>query len=211
MSSQVTDRRDALFSKLGMASDGYIIQPSYTDSVSEVFISFVLKSLDIIHVDARPRATEHIPSWVPDWTASYAAAPLQPEHKGNTSINFHYYSACLEKPASSFLETTDEAHNILNCKGYVFDVVDGVSHAEEQSWAGSAAPRPVSQPRSNKCAYADKAAIFDALWRSVVINQEENGDTSSPTTGLVLADNFRAANARLAAVAAATEIRLALF
>jgi hypothetical protein len=68
MSPQVTDSRDFLFAKIGMASDGYIVKPTYTEPVHEVYTHFVLdhinetNSLDIIYFDARPRTIPHIPS-----------------------------------------------------------------------------------------------------------------------------------------------------
>lgn len=213
MSSQVTDPRDALFSRLGMASDGYMVEPNYTDAVYDVFTSFVLnhirhtKSLDIIHVDARPRTTPGLPSWVPDWTAAYAAAPLQPDHKGNARISFPYYSACASESVFELAQETssDRGNNtVLRCKGYVVDTVDGVSHAcgrrVPMSWERAATP--MSQPRSRKCAYANDDEIFEALWRSVVLNQEENGTESRATTGSVLARSFQAADRRLAVAAA---------
>lgn len=202
MSSSVTDRRDAIFSKLGMASDGYIVKPSYTDPIEAVYSQYVqdhintTRSLDIITMDTRPRVTPGIPTWVPDWISRFAASPLQRDHGGDPRVGFRYYSASGNRPALAHFDASDPAARLLSCQGYAFDIVDGVSHAEDNSWSGVSDPSPVSQPRSGRCAYKDDDAVLEALWRSVTINQRADGGLPDAAYGGTLAASFVAAEGR---------------
>ena len=204
MSPRVADERDFVFAKLGMASDGWTVNPSYTDSIEKVYTDYVIEhakatgSLDIIHFDARPRRVEGISSWVPDWSAGFAADPLNPDHGGNPDINFPYYKASLGEKADIEVEDDDEKQ-ILCCKGYILDAIDGVAHYEEDSWAGRELARPVQQPQSDKCAYTDRTEIFEGLWKALTINQEPSGEVADAKNGLLLAESFQAACSRVAA------------
>ncbi|KAI8631219.1 heterokaryon incompatibility protein-domain-containing protein [Xylariaceae sp. FL1651] len=207
MSSSVTDLRDAIFSKLGMALDGYIVTPSYTDPLDVVYTEFVqnhitkTQSLEVIHMDARPRTTRDIPSWVPDWACKFAAEALQREYGADPRIDFRRYCASGNTLPSTQFDLSDPTRKVLSCKGHALDIVDGVSRAEDKSWSGVSAPRPAVQPKSGKCAYEDDAEIFEALWRSLTINQRVDGSLPGPEYGPVLADSFRAAMTRSASVA----------
>jgi hypothetical protein len=119
MSLRATDLRDFLFAKFGLSSNDTIIKLSYTDSVGKVYTDFVpehikkTKSLDIIRFDARNTQVPNIPSWVPDWSAGFAADPLQPDHAGNPRIDFPYYTASLGEPVSSTVDIGPSETNIL--------------------------------------------------------------------------------------------------
>ncbi|KAI0476378.1 heterokaryon incompatibility protein-domain-containing protein [Xylariaceae sp. FL0804] len=212
MSTQVTDPRDAIFSKLGMASDGYIVNPSYTEPVPKVYTDLVLnhiratRTLEMIHLDARPRAVPGLPTWVPDFTAKFAANPLQPDHRGNPKSDFALYSASLDRSAAPPVDVEEEEEQeggaptpgptpapprkVLCCGGYPLDTVDGVARSEERSWAGvepARAAAPPRRPSGARCAYGSDADVFEALWRAVLGNQTLGLETPSPETGLVLA------------------------
>ncbi|TRX87704.1 hypothetical protein FHL15_011403 [Xylaria flabelliformis] len=199
MSSKLSDPRDAIFSRLGMATDGYVASPSYTDAVSEVYSSFVMnhihgtKSLDMILYDTRPRVTPDLLSWTPDWMAMNGAAPFEPHCIGDAPQHAQqYYSGCAGKSAQASFDLVDPSHKVLICKGYTFDVVDGVSHAEEMPPNKIHEPSPMSQPRSTECTYSCEETVFESLWKSITINQEKGGQLS-PDTGSTLAECFQSA------------------
>ncbi|KAI1734354.1 heterokaryon incompatibility protein-domain-containing protein [Xylaria scruposa] len=202
MSSKVTDPRDEIFSRIGMASDGFVAKPSYTDSLSDVFSTFVMnhiietKSLEMLSYNTRPRSTPQLPSWSPEWMSETAAGLIEPHNSGDTLGCASRYSASADEPAQAHFDLSDPSRKILNCKGYVFDIVDGVSHAEELPPHAMQDPSPMTQPRSAACVYPSEELIFEGLWKAVIINQEKDAFVPAET-GLILATCFKEADARL--------------
>lgn len=202
MSLVATDPRDYIYSKISIANDGHLVKITYGEPVDKVYTTFVLdyikgkQSLDIIHFDARPRNTPGLPSWVPDWEAGFGAAPLQPGREDNPDTTLPYYSASKSEAAKGIY--FDEASKTLICTGYIIDTIDGVSRAEEASFMGSEPERPVSQPRSSKCAYAGgDPEIFEALWRTMTRSRDELDHALEPPAVTTLMTSFLDAEKRL--------------
>ncbi|KAH8891537.1 HET-domain-containing protein [Thozetella sp. PMI_491] len=129
LASTATDPRDYIYAKLGFASDATFITPDYRASVAEVYTKCVAgymlatNSLDIIHMDALPRTTPGLPSWVPDWSASYRVNPLL-EYSDPTTILPNY----LGRKARTLLDN-GLSDGVLQCCGNIYDVVDGTSYS----------------------------------------------------------------------------------
>ncbi|PHH88411.1 hypothetical protein CDD83_7555 [Cordyceps sp. RAO-2017] len=198
MSAQATDPRDYIYAKLGLASDGHFVQPDYTKEVQQTYRDFVVgyvqasRSLDIIYFDARPRKTPLLPSWVPDWNASYGA-----QHLGRETT----VSIAADVPPTRQELPDQAAHDgvaRLDCSGSdclsrlvvsgcFCDAVDGVAAAGEAGWQGVEVARPMLQSCESGSAYGDDKATYDALWRTLVANQDPEGRRAEPITGSILA------------------------
>jgi hypothetical protein len=198
MSAQATDPRDYVYAKLGLASDGQFVLPDYTKGVIKTYRDFVAghimatRSLDIIYFDARPRATPNLPSWVPDWNASFGAHPIVPEKISTLHVTPPLRMEPLENEgegegalAAFDFESGDANRLIVNC--CFFDTVDGVSKSGEDGWQGTANPRPMSQSQSPGSAYGGGASTFDAVWRTLLGNKGYEEHPMLPTAGGILA------------------------
>lgn len=204
MSAQATDPRDYVYAKLGLASDGHFVQPDYTKGVMETYRDFVAgyikatRTLDIIYFDARPRETPNLPSWVPDWNASFGAEPLVPDHTVSISAEVPLIQEELAKnqqkdtTASFDFETDGLSRLIVDC--CFFDTVDGVSKAGEVGWQGAEARRPMSQSQQAHSAYGGEEPTFDAVWRTLLANKGFEDGELLPTAGGILAASMAPAN-----------------
>lgn len=198
MSAQATDPRDYVYAKLGLASDGHFVQPDYTKGVQETYRDFVMghieatRSLDIIYFDARPRQTPMLPSWVPDWNASYGALHLIEEtttvsiSAGVPQLRRKLLEDTPQDSVANFdIQTNNWGRLIVSC--CFFDPVDGVGAAGEVGWQGVEATRPMAQSGSSHAIYGDEHATFGALWRTLVANKGFGGRKVAPITGSILA------------------------
>lgn len=76
-SRRASDDRDKVFGLLSLASPGHDVVPDYTLDVSETFRNTVLclikasGSLDVWTGDQRRKNNKGLPSWVPDWSATF--------------------------------------------------------------------------------------------------------------------------------------------
>jgi hypothetical protein len=78
----VTDRRDRVFGLLGLCSKAFgvsLVEPDYTAEPGAIFTEFAYAflrasgSLLLLHHVSYPyNSITSLPSWVPDWTSSYA-------------------------------------------------------------------------------------------------------------------------------------------
>src|SRR3569833_237893 len=197
MSAQATAPRDYVYAKLGLASDGHFVHPDYAKGVMETYRDFVAdhiratRSLDIIYFDARPRETPNLPSWVPDWNASFGAEHLVTEEKisighGVQLVQTEILENRNKDAVATFDFKADDSHRlVVSC--CFFDIVDGVSKAGEVGWQGTEAPRPMSQTKFPKSAYGDDEATFNAVWRTLVANKGFEDQPLLPATGGILA------------------------
>lgn len=80
---RASDDRDKLFGLLSLASPGHGVIPDYTLDVSETFRNTVLclikasGSLDVWSGDQRRKNNKDLPSWVPDWSATFSPSDSQ--------------------------------------------------------------------------------------------------------------------------------------
>ncbi|ETS86567.1 hypothetical protein PFICI_00395 [Pestalotiopsis fici W106-1] len=202
-SPRATDPRDYIFAKMGLASNGYLVKPSYSESVEEVYTRFVVdyiegtRSLDIIHSDGRPRVIPNLPSWVPDWSTHHNAEPIQPELTATQlepNPSYRPYRASNELLASVVFEspvpvaegrsTASAGARLakLKCRGRYFDTVDGVTRVDkevsyEPYYTYERIVDPAVEPRSNKKSfYASEREVVEAICNSVfsVVNHDGN-------------------------------------
>ncbi|CAL5870734.1 uncharacterized protein PFLUO_LOCUS4974 [Penicillium psychrofluorescens] len=198
ISALATDPRDYVYAKLGLASDGHFVQPDYTKEVQETYRDFVMghieatHSLDIIYFDARPRQTPMLPSWVPDWNASYGANHLIQEtttvsiSAGVSQLRRKLLEDTPQDSVANFdIQSNNSSRLIVSC--CFFDPVDSVGAAGEVGWEGVEAVRPMAQSGSSHAAYGDESATFDALWRTLVANKGFGVREVALITGSILA------------------------
>lgn len=80
---RASDDRDKLFGLLSLASPGHGVIPDYTLDVNETFRNTVLclikasGSLDVWSGDQRRKNNKDLPSWVPDWSATFSPSDSQ--------------------------------------------------------------------------------------------------------------------------------------
>jgi hypothetical protein len=208
-SPRATDPRDYIFSKIGMASDGHLASPNYTESVQQVYTKFVVdyirgtKCLDIIHLDARPRVIPGLPSWVPDWSAHHSAAFIQPELTAAQDQS-RVYRASHGRPADAIFRESDTAAPTLRCRGRLFDVVDGVAPtAMDASYEDSYEyERPVfegSQPRLANDFYGGPAELLNAICNTLFLTVDHHGSSWPPDACKMLVQYFVEAESRILA------------
>lgn len=188
MSAEATDPRDYIYGKLGLASNGHVVKLDYAKDVDEVYRDFVFDyikatgSIDIIHFAALPRETERIPTWVPDWKASYGPNFLLPNFSAESST----VSADVSDRSEVIAESTYDK-NVLKIEVCFLDWVDGLGAGGEDGWQGRQGRRELSQSRYSNSAYGDGKSAFDALWRAMLANKDMVLGPTPPETGRILA------------------------
>lgn len=182
---------DLLYSKIGLAKDGQALlpKPTYQISAPAAYTDFVKSyiatkcSLDVICVDCQPRAHPEMPSWVPDWTGAESTSPVRVSIRVCEDENVTYRAALDTIPDVSF--SSDDL--CMTVKGRRFDVVNGVGCCFESANENE---RPGDQSESRQVVYNSATEVFDALWRSMILNFQGYGDTAMPKTADKLAQAF---------------------
>ncbi|KAI4604186.1 hypothetical protein KJ359_000316 [Pestalotiopsis sp. 9143b] len=223
-SPRATDLRDYIFSKMGMASDGHLARPSYTETVEEVYTRFVVdyiegtRTLDVIHFDGRPRVVPNLPSWVSDWSTHHNAQPIQPEMTAaqlKQNPNYRLYRASDGQPASVVFESAVPATEgkstaseggrpaKLKCLGRIFDTVDGVTRVDkevsyEEYYTYERTDDTEVQPRSTKKSfYASERELAEAICKSVFSVVNHDGHIWPAGSSATLISHFAEAETHL--------------
>ncbi|UKZ65385.1 uncharacterized protein TrAtP1_006578 [Trichoderma atroviride] len=91
---KATDNRDRVYALLGLCSDVVAIRPNYLLNEAEVYTAAVLaiirstRSLSIMCGDYSRKASQDLPSWVPDWGTILVESDRQ------RAKIFNFYDAC---------------------------------------------------------------------------------------------------------------------
>ena len=104
-SRKASDDRDKIFALLGLCHSNTTCRPVYSSSVKMVYQSFAVdairtsKSLSVLSGDLGRKNRQDLPSWVPDWSATFD------EHERHRADLFDKYDACGGFSCSTIIES----------------------------------------------------------------------------------------------------------
>ena len=162
-----TDPRDKVYGMLELMDKSLssLITPDYAASFVDVYIDFVKAtirasgSLDVIR-HRYPTENKDIPSWVPDFTVEPNNSPLNTSNStymtnGSSTANVQYPNS-----------------KLLSCRGFRIDKFDGMGCMWSSGWS----PDTVVQTAGLANPYGSLEAIRDAIWKTLVVNRDIEGE-----------------------------------
>lgn len=164
-----TDPRDKIYGLLELMPPSLecLVIPDYTAPVSTVYIDFAKATiadsglLDVMRL-RYPSENAALPSWVPDWTVERINSPLNA-----SATTFHASGICVASP--TYLG------NILSCKGFKLDDIDGTGGLWSEDWSASSMVNTVNSINP----YGTIEATREAIWKTMTSARDMN---SEPTT-----------------------------
>ena len=170
-SANATDLKDKVYGILGLVDPNIVdlITPDYSLSLQDVYMSFttaVIRStgkLDIILSHGRTDARERLlPSWVPDWTEGIAV-------NWDMSPNIPYRAS---RDSTATVRFEEKA---LIARRFLIDSLDGLGIGRDTTGFYDA-NSDIVQPIDQEDPYGDEASRYTALWRTLTLNRENEGD-----------------------------------
>lgn len=174
--TQTSDPRDKVYGLLGMAHDSrYIVpSPNYSSTLMEVGISLLDMMTSVREdLDWLTLAGDHentiLPSWYPDLTKTSAVSSINTSRSIPNGRYSGFRAAGNSQPRVDFNIAT------LTCTamGFVVDTVDGLAAGRDGSNA------ELVQPQSQHMAYGSDAKTYEAIWKTLVADQDFEGTTSA--------------------------------
>ncbi|KAI4186606.1 MAG: hypothetical protein LQ346_005651 [Caloplaca aetnensis] len=155
-----TDPRDKVYGLLSLMDESIaaLVKPDYTDSVENVYRSFALAavratgSLDVIRHCGSTEGPDS-PSWVP-------SLAVEPTGGAFTLRDDSFTTSGLSSASISTTSTGD----LLSCKGFIADRIDGLGCMWSQDWD----PGSVLQTQGTLDPYGTFEAAQEAIWKSMV-------------------------------------------
>ncbi|KAL9035093.1 MAG: hypothetical protein Q9180_005041 [Flavoplaca navasiana] len=155
-----TDPRDKVYGLLSLMDESIaaLIKPDYTDSVENVYRSFALAtvratgSLDVIR-HCVPTEGSDSPSWVP-------SLATEPTGDALTLRDDSFATSGLSSASISTMSTS----NLLSCRGFIADWIDGLGCMWSRNWDSGS----VVQTQSTLDPYGTFEAAQEAIWKSMV-------------------------------------------
>ena len=155
-----TDPRDKVYGLLGLMEESVakLIEPDYTDTVTNVYNSFTLAtikgtgSLDILRHSAFTEGSS-LPSWLPLLRVEPAQAAL--------TISDNAFAT--SGSSLAYAQPLADAQ-LLSCKGFVIDYVDGMGCLWSNCWL----PESVIASKRETDPYGCFEAAREAIWKSLI-------------------------------------------
>ncbi|KAI9678522.1 MAG: hypothetical protein M1822_007465 [Bathelium mastoideum] len=179
-----TDDRDCIYGKLGLPSEessNSQIFPNYRKSAKEVFTDFTTlhmqttQKLDVMCQPFDRPIEKSLPSWVPNWKAQDGMQPLQPSMAGAKLADYDFHAS---GSLSAVMHFPD--NDTLVVRGFIVDRIESIGYTSEDRGQ----PAQLEHQSNDLSAiYPGQRGVFDALWRSLVADQNR-------TDGTKACDNF---------------------
>ena len=158
-----TDPRDKVYGLLGLMEDSVatLIEPDYTDTVTNVYTSFTLAtikgtgSLDILRHSAFIEGSS-TPSWLPLLRVQPPTVALPALTISDTAFATSGSSLAIAQPLADA--------KFLSCKGFLIDHVDGTGCIWSKGWS----PKTVTPSKHGFNSYGCFDGAREAIWRSLV-------------------------------------------
>jgi hypothetical protein len=178
LGSLSTEPRDKVFALLGLVHDGgiFIPVPNYEQSVESICMSMTISavsstsSLDIVPMlGSGPANRLGLPSWVPNWfeldeSSAYRQLNYLLRSKARSLYSSPFDGFLYSAGAGSPVVTIDG--RILRAKGFIFGVVDGLSHTVSET---GSPPTALSKLPSavGRNPYGTDHELLDAITRAL--------------------------------------------
>ncbi|KAL1645065.1 hypothetical protein SLS61_008498 [Didymella pomorum] len=172
--SQSSDPKDKVYGVLGLASDGRQMVPeaNYELKVEHIYaklyqtMSVVRGNLDWLTL-ATGVSNLELPSWCADLSKQSRYVSMNTCRSVLGDVPFGFCAAGDSKPQINI--DLDSRH--CSIKGYIFDEVDGLGGCQDPG----APNAELLQPSTGVSAYPDDAAILEAIWMTLVADQDFEG------------------------------------
>lgn len=172
--SQSSDPKDKVYGVLGLASDGRQMVPeaNYELKVERIYaklyqtMSVVRGNLDWLTLATGVNNLE-LPSWCADLSKQSRYVSMNTCRSVLGDVPFGFCAAGDSKPQINI--DLDSRH--CSIKGYMFDEVDGLGGCQDPG----APNAELLQPSTGVSAYPDDAAILEAIWMTLVADQDFEG------------------------------------
>ncbi|KAF3031840.1 hypothetical protein E8E12_001761 [Didymella heteroderae] len=172
--SQSSDPKDKVYGVLGLASDGRAMVPQarYELDVVQIYaklyqtMSEVRGNLDWLTL-ATGVANPQLPSWCADLTKQSRYVSMNTCRSVLGKVQFGFRATGESKPEISI--DPDSLRCVV--KGYIFDEIDGMGGCQDFRDPTD----ELLQPSTNVSAYSPNAAVLEAIWMTLVADQDFEG------------------------------------
>lgn len=172
--SQSSDPKDKVYGVLGLASDGRKMVPeaNYELKVEQIYaklyqtMSIARGNLDWLTLATGANNPE-LPSWCADLTQQSRYVSMNTRRSVLGDVPFGFCATGDSKPQINI--DPESRHCII--KGYIVDEIDGLGASQDPK----APDAELLQPSTSVSAYPTNAGILEAIWRTLVADQDFEG------------------------------------